>query len=87
MTDKVRDKVRIEISPDKLRAYLEISIPTIVQWPSFAELIQFLEEAGVKYGIDTDLLRKILRIKPRPGSYCRGYVGSSWGRCGDQVLF
>ncbi|HHU51581.1 MAG TPA: DUF342 domain-containing protein [Firmicutes bacterium] len=63
MTDKVRDKVRIEISPDKLRAYLEISIPTIVQWPSFAELIQFLEEAGVKYGIDTDLLRKILRDK------------------------
>jgi len=57
------DKVRIEISADKLRAYLEILIPTTAQWQSFAELMQELEEVGVKYGINTDLLRKRLRDK------------------------
>lgn len=57
------EKVKIEISADKTQAYLQILIPTTATWPSFTELIRELTEAGVKYGIDTELVQKTLRDK------------------------
>ena len=66
MTDKVRDKVRIEISPDSsgLSGNLDSYHRSMAV---FRRASQFLEEAGVKYGIDTRSAPEDTGIKTKTG--------------------
>jgi|SRR5690554_1578238 uncharacterized protein (DUF342 family) len=57
-------RVKIELTPDKMRAFLEIDSPDPnTAWPAYDEVLQEVKEAGVTYGLKEMVIRRVIEEK------------------------
>lgn len=56
--------ISIEITPDNMKAYLEVDPPQEGQkWPTYADLMRKINEAGIIYGIKEVVVKRIVQEK------------------------
>lgn len=53
-------EVWVTVSPDKMKAYLEIKPPLGKRWPTFEEVLRELHDSGVLFGIKEEVVREVL---------------------------
>ncbi|NSW89858.1 MAG: DUF342 domain-containing protein [Firmicutes bacterium] len=61
--EKIPENIYVNISPDKMKAFITISPSSDNKIPSLNELLNILKEKGVVYGINESLLNVILNQK------------------------
>jgi len=59
----IPSKIEIDISEDKMQAYVKLTEPKGMNLPKIEEIKEKLKEAGVVYGIKEDLILKALKSK------------------------
>src|SRR5690554_2277771 len=56
--------VKIELTPDNMRAFLEIDLPEPdAAWPTYEEVLEAVKNAGVTYGLKEMVIRRVVEEK------------------------
>lgn len=56
--------IKIELTPDKMRAFLEIDSPDPdTAWPTYDEVLNEVKEAGITFGVKEMVLRRVVEEK------------------------
>jgi len=58
------EQIKIEFSPDNMRAYLQIEQPPEgTAWPTYEQILMKIKEEGLVFGLKEQVLHRVLEEK------------------------